>query len=381
MKRRLIVVTLLIFSLGLLYAQNKVNRPINISLWNPVSTAPYDSLCITNATLGFCSKTSVLNGVGVNVCGHFNEKGVNGLTVNGMGEFVKGNMNGLEISGFFNVVSGHMHGFQIAVVQNTNVLHAKGVMLSGITNFTIGRAGGIQLAGLTNIAGSHFSGLQTTLGINIASSSSDLFQIAGLVNVCAEPINGIQIGPGNYAGGIKGMQLGLLNICGGEVRGVQVGIVNHSNDTSTVKIGLVNINPRTRIQVMAFGGNINRNNLVIRFKSRYTYTILGVGTHYLGLDNKFSGSVNYRVGAGLTLMKGLYVGADAGFSHIRNFEDENQSDYPRRLYSLQLRMNLEYHPISKFGVFASGGYAHTRYYSSKGTYEKKPIVEFGIVLF
>ena len=35
----------------------------------------------------------------------------------------------------------------------------------------------------------------------------------------------------------------------------------------------------------------------------------------------------------------------------------------------------------KVGIFASGGYSHTRHYDSKETFENKSILEFGIVLF
>jgi hypothetical protein len=380
MKRRLIVVVLLILPLSLLYSQSKAKHPLNISLWNPVASSPYDSLSTTNVTLGFSSKTYQLKGAGINLFAHFNEKVANGFMLNGVGEFVQGNMNGVEIAGLFNVVSGHMHGLQIATVQNTNVLYAKGVMISGISNFTIGNARGVQIAGITNMAGSHFSGVQLSSAVNIASSSSNLLQLAGMVNVCAEPINGIQIGLGNYAGGVNGVQMGLLNLCGGDVCGAQLGIINHSKDTSAVKIGLVNINPKTRIQLLTYGGNTTKINVAVRFKNHHTYTILGIGTHYLGLDDKFSGSLSYRVGAEMPLAKKLSISSDAGFSHIENFSNEDFTT-PERMYSLQLRLNLEYHPLSKLGIFASGGYAHTRYYKANRIYENKPIVELGIVLF
>ena len=380
MKRRLIVAVLLIIPLSILFAQETAKHSLNISLWDPIASSPYDSLSTTAVTLGFSSRTYNLKGVGVNMSAHFNEKGVNGVTLNGVGEFAKGNMNGVEISGLFNVVSGHMHGLQIATVQNTNVLHSKGVMIAGITNFTIGDARGVQIAGITNMAGSHFSGVQFSSAVNIASSSSDLLQIAGLVNVCAEPINGIQIALGNYAGGVNGVQMGLLNLCGGDVRGVQIGIINHSKDTSAVKIGLVNITPKTRIQLLTYGGNTTRINTAVRFKNHHVYTILGIGTHYLGLNDKFSGSLFYRAGAELPLMKKLFLSSDAGFSHIENFANEDMTT-PERMYSLQLRLNLEYHPLPRFGIFVSGGYAHTRYYKANRIYENKPIVELGIALF
>lgn len=380
MKRKLIALALLILPLNMLFAQSSPKHPLNISLWDPVASAPDDATSTTNATFGFSSKTYKLKGVGINLFAHFNEKTVNGFTLNGAGEFLKGNMTGAEISGLFNVVSGHMHGLQIATVQNTNVLHSKGVMIAGITNFAIGDAGGIQIAGITNMAGSHFSGVQLSSAVNIASSSSDLFQMAGFVNVCAEPINGVQISLGNYAGGVNGLQLGLLNLCGGDVRGVQIGIINHSKDTSAVKIGLVNISPRTRIQLLTFGGNTTKINTAVRFKNHHTYSILGIGTHYLGLNDRFSGSLFYRAGAELPLTKKLSLSSDVGFSHIENFNNEDLTT-PERMYSLQLRLNMEYHPLNRLGIFASGGYAHTRYYKAHRIYENKPVIELGIVLF
>jgi hypothetical protein len=380
MKRLPVLLTLFFLSYCILSAKNKENHPINVSIWNPVAISPYDSLAISNVTLGFCSKTQNLNGLGLNLFGHFNEGGINGLSINGVGEYVKGDMDGIELSGFCNVVGGRMRGIQISTVQNTDVACAKGVMIAGLTNFSIGNASGIQLSALTNIVGSHFGGMQATLGINMASSSS-FIQLAGLVNITAKSARGVQIGLGNYADTIHGMQLGLINLCGERVHGLQIGIVNHSIDTSAVKLGLININPKTRIQLLAFGGNITRSNLAVRFKSRYTYTILGAGNHYWGLKNKFSGSIFYRIGVGLPLLRYFFVSTDAGIAHIKNFDDNSETIHPKRLYSLQLRMNLECHPFSRFGIFASGGYANTRHYGSGGVFEKKNIIEMGIILF
>jgi hypothetical protein len=380
MNKRPVLLILFFLSFCILSAKDKENHPINISIWNPVAISPYDSLSISNVTLGFCSKTQNLNGLGLNLFGHFNEGGINGVSINGVGEFVKGDMDGIELSGFCNVVSGKMRGIQIATVQNTDVVCAKGVMIAGLTNFSIGNASGIQLSVLTNIVGSHFGGMQATLGINMASSSS-FIQLSGLVNIAARSARGVQIALGNYADTIHGVQLGLINLCGDRVHGLQIGIVNHSIDTSAVKIGLININPRTRIQLLAFGGSITRSNLAVRFKSRYTYTILGAGNHCWRFKNKFSGSVFYRVGVGLPLLRYFYVSTDAGVAHIRNFDDNPESVYPKRLYCLQLRMNLECHPFPRLGIFASGGYAQARRYGSGEIYGGKNILEMGIILF
>ena len=378
--KRLIVVMLLMISIVLLNAQNKIH-PINLSIWNPVALASYDSLCTTNYNLGLYSKTYRLNGIGLNILAHKNQENINGFTLSGVGEYVNGNMKGVQISGLFNMVKGYMHGIQIATIQNTNVVHTKGVMIAGITNFSIGNARGVQLAGAANMAGSNFSGLQASLGVNIASSSSNLFQISALTNVCAGRLHGVQIGAGNYAAGVKGFQLGLLNFSTGEVRGLQMGIINYSEDTSAVKLGLVNISPRTRIQLMAYGSNIVQNNLAVRFRNGYSYTIIGIGTNYKTFDNKTSGAIIYRFGLGVNIFKVFYISADAGYNHIENLNDGNKTDFPKRLYSLQARCNLEFHPFHRFGIFASGGYSHTRHYDSKETFENKPILEFGIILF
>lgn len=374
-------VALLLLFFCLLQAQNKKWRPINISIWNPVAIVPFDSLNVSNINLGFCSKTNRLNGLSANVFANFCHQDLNGLLFTGGYNFLHKDMNGLEIAGLFNVVKGHMHGLQISAIQNTVVRYSKGLMICGITNFSVGDTKGIQLAGMSNIAGSRASGIQFAGGINIASSSSRLFQLAGLVNVCEESIKGVQLGLANYAGGVRGVQLGLINICGDDVKGVQIGLINHSSDTSTVKLGLVNVNPKTRIQMLFYSGNVNKINLGIRFKAHYTYSILGFGTSYKGLDDKFSGSLFYRLGVGIKFLRVLEISSDAGFYHIQNFEKDGLNGYPKRLYSLQGRLNLELHPISKLGIFASGGFAQTRRYGTGVVFENRPIMECGIVLF
>ena len=92
---------------------------------------------------------------------------------------------------------------------------------------------------------------------------------------------------------------------------------------------------------MAFGGNTSKINAAMRFCNRSTYSIVGVGTHYMGLDKKFSGALSYRLGQYMHLSPRWLMGADLGFSHIETFE-EHSSDRPRRLYSLQAHLNAEY---------------------------------------
>ena len=241
---------------------------------------------------------------------------------------------------------------------------------------------GVQTCALPicNIAAAKIKGLQLCGAVNIAVETKNALQVSGITNVCQGKLSGIQFAPGNYAGEVSGAQIGLLNLCGGHVKGVQIGIINHSKDTTAHKIGLVNINPKTRIQLMLFGGNTSKMNAAVRFKNRTTYTLLGIGTHYLDLNDKFSGCVFYRAGLHYPIAGNLEISGDLGYFHIENFENED-AETPERMYSLQARVNLEYKIRPKFSIFASGGYGMTRYYDKNKFYEKKPIIEIGVVLF
>ena len=87
-----------------------------------------------------------------------------------------------------------------------------------------------------------------------------------------------------------------------------------------------------------------------------------------------------RAGLHYPIAGNLEISGDLGYFHIENFENED-AETPERMYSLQARVNLEYKIRPKFSIFASGGYGMTRYYDKNKFYEKKPIIEIGVVLF
>ena len=97
-------------------------------------------------------------------------------------------------------------------------------------------------------------------------------------------------------GTLNGWQVVFINSVASHNNGWQVGVFNYSTDTAAHKIGLVNINPKTRIDFMAFLGTSSIFNSALRYRNRSTYNMIGVGTHYMGLDHKFSGAVFYRLG-------------------------------------------------------------------------------------
>lgn len=48
--------------------------------------------------------------------------------------------------------------------------------------------------------------------------------------------------------------------------------------------------------------------------------MLGIGTHYLDLNDKFSGCVFYRAGLYYPIASKLELSGDLGYFHIENFE-------------------------------------------------------------
>ena len=51
--------------------------------------------------------------------------------------------------------------------------------------------------------------------------------------------------------------------------------------------------------------------------------MLGIGTHYLDLNDKFSGCVFYRAGLYYPIASKLELSGDLGYFHIENFENED----------------------------------------------------------
>lgn len=278
-----------------------------------------------------------------------------------------------------NVSAEKLNGAQVSTLLNISGGKAKGAQVSAIGNVGV-NVNGMQFSAISNIAAGEIRGLQLCGAVNIAVKTENALQFSGLTNVCQGKLRGVQFAPGNYAGEVSGAQIGLLNLCGGNVKGIQIGIINHSKDTTAHKLGLVNITPKTRIQMMLFAGNTSKLNAAVRFKNRRSYTMLGIGTHYLDLNDKFSGCVFYRAGLYYPIASKLELSGDLGYFHIENFENED-AETPERMYSLQARINLEYKFKSRISFFASGGYGMTRYYDKNKFYEKKTIFEAGVILF
>lgn len=236
---------------------------------------------------------------------------------------------------------------------------------------------GVQIGGMSNMSAHKFNGLQLSALSNITQGMDKGVQLSGIMNVSSGMHRGLQFGAVNYADSLNGAQIGAFNVARRRPKGWQVGLVNVSYDTIGHKIGLVNINPLTDIDIMVYGGSSTKTNLAVRYRNKSTYRILGVGTHFMGLDSKFSGAVFYRLGQYFQLSPKWSVSGDLGYYHVETFS-RNNSEKPERLYSLQARINADYQFSKRFGAFASVGWGITRYYDHNETYRNRPLVELGL---
>ena len=253
----------------------------------------------------------------------------------------------------------------------------KSIQLGVISSIATDGGRGVQLAGVSNTSAHLFNGLQLGGVSNIAGGMNRGIQLSGILNVSSAMMRGLQWGAVNYADSLNGAQFGVFNVARKRPKGWQIGLINVSYDSIGHKIGLVNVSPRTDIDVMVYGGSSTKTNIALRYRNRSTYNIIGVGTHFMGLDSKFSGAVFYRLGQYWQISPKWSLSGDVGFYHVETFE-KSTSDKPQRLYSLQAHVNADYQISNKIGAFAAVGWGLTRYYDHDETYRSRPLFELGL---
>ena len=268
----------------------------------------------------------------------------------------------------------HVTHLSVGVTSNTDTL--KGVQFNMLSNYAR-NVKGLQLSGFSNISSSPMRGIQLSGVTNISMGVEKGIQAAGLLNVSSGEIQGMQVGAYNYADQLNGLQLGVFNVATSHPRGWQVGLLNYTKDTEGHKIGLLNVNPETTVDVMGFFGTSSKLNSAIRFRNRSTYNIIGLGTHYMGFDDDFSGAVFYRLGQYVQLTPKFSLSGDIGYYHIETFK-KRSDEGPSRLFSLQGRLNADYQLSPNVGLFASVGYGDTRYYHHEKSYRHRFLAEAGL---
>lgn len=384
MKRRIAYIFFLnLFFFNVLAQQNiqKEGNGVNLSLWKNVATQRTDTVGSTWLNIGIFSAMNRVNGLSVNVLSSSVRQNTNGIQIAGISNIVGESIKGLQLAGITNIIGDDLHGIGISGMVSIVGNDINGFSFAGLTNIAGDRSRGLMLGGLLNISGKESKGLQISGMSNINGEDMKGVLFSGLLNMVGKEMHGVQVSAlGNIVGEeLKGMQLGVANVAL-RAKGLQIGLVNYYRESlDGFQLGLVNANPQTRIQLMLFGGNATKMNLGVRFKNELFYTILGGGTHYLDFSDKFSASFFYRAGMELPLYKERwFVSGDLGFQHIETFKNKHLG-IPARLYALQARLNLEYHPKNLFGLFATVGYGGSRHYNRNITFDKGIILEAGII--
>ena len=253
----------------------------------------------------------------------------------------------------------------------------KGFQLGLISSVAVDGGQGLQLSGVSNASAHVFNGLQLSSVSNITSGMDKGLQLSGILNVSSGMMRGWQLGAINYVDSLNGVQIGLINAARKHPRGWQIGLFNVSFDSIGHKIGLVNVSPMTKVDLMMYGGSSTKANIAMRWRNKSTYNVIGVGTHFMGLDSKFSGALFYRLGQYFDLSPKWSLSGDIGYYHVETFH-KNSDEGPERLYSLQARINADYRINKKLGAFASVGWGLTRYYDRNETYRNRPLFELGL---
>lgn len=272
--------------------------------------------------------------------------------------------------------STYVTSLSIGVASHTDTL--KGVQATMLSNYAV-NSRGLQLSVFSNISSTPMRGFQLSGVTNISMGVENGIQAGTVLNVSSGYMRGMQIGGYNYADELNGVQLGAINVAEAHKKGWQIGLINYTKDSDGHKIGLVNVNPNTIIDVMAYGGTSSKINGAIRFRNRSTYNIVGLGTHYMGFDDDFSGALFYRLGQYKQITPKLSLSGDIGYYHIGAFK-KNSDEGPSRLFSVQARVNADYQLSPSVGLFASVGYGDTRYYHHEEKYRHRFLAEAGVTI-
>ena len=368
---------------------------------------------LTYFNFGLLSNYKQLNGFSLNAISnvvHFESNGFqtagflnvaglksSGLHIAGLANLAGQKAYGVRLAGLVNISGKSSYGMHIAGLGNGTGENQRGFIVSGLLNMSSCETSGFHVSGLANIAGDHQKGAALSGLMNVAGKDMAGVQITALLNVVGRDNNGLQLaalsnvsvnnkglqlsGIANYSETNKGMQISIANVSNHSDRGAQIGIINICGDSCARQLGIINLKPTTKVQLIMSGGNANRFSVSARFRNRNVYTQLGAGINYGDFTDKLSLSGFYRAGLIYPLISSkLDITGDIGFYHIETL-DNKKIGCPARLYALQPRISLEYHPLKKFGIFVSGGYGWTRTYKGNHSYDNKPVFEAGIILF
>jgi hypothetical protein len=357
--------------------------PAKISLLGPLSIPFYNPDKTINLSIGLLhSQNPSVDGFSFNILGGMINGKFSGIQVSGIYSYTKGNMNGFIASGLFNISTSNTNGFTFASLVNMNVKNFAGLQTGGLLAFNLGNFSGTQAAGIYNVVSGNMKGSQVSLISNISSRKFYGVQLSLVTNINSCYFSGLQAGIFNLADTLKGLQTGILNLAVEELNGTQVGLVNYKKGKKGRSIGLINIGEDTKIQLLLSASNCTKANIGVRFRNKYYYSILGIGSPYLTSKERFSGGIFYRLGLSTPrFFKRMELHGDIGYMHINLFDDDKWINEPEALFSLQARFSIEGEILSWLKIFVAGGYSVSRQYTDTGKFDKDTTGEIGIILF
>ena len=361
--KRILTTAALLIAAVVVFSQNK-SGGINLSLWRGLQTQPINEHQTTYFNLGLISAQNRTHGLSINLVANTTELNNKGIQVSGIYSLSKESNMGLSIAGLFNVFANNNYGVAAAGLFTMTGIDQSGLAIGGIGNFTGYNTNGLTLAGLVNYNGDKHRGAQIAGVANLTGKGRGV-QISGLANIAREEMHGVQLAAFNSANEGRGVQIGLVNYNRSPFKGIQ--------------LGLVNLNPKTKYQILLFGGNQTKINAALRFNNRIFYNQIGLGSPALKWGDNFSGAISYRTGIKYDLTQNWELSGDVGVQHINTFSNKDKSKgIPRRLYSLQARINSSYLIYKNIGSMVSIGYGTTRWYSKSTTYRKGVLLEAGL---
>jgi hypothetical protein len=263
--------------------------------------------------------------------------------------------------GAINLILGRAHridGIEVSTGGNWTIEDMRGVQLSAAANVVGGQVRGYQASGGVNVSGG-FHGVQAASGVNVNRGDGRGVQASAGVNVnrgelrglqaaagvnWAKRVQGAQLGGLNTAREVRGAQLGLLNVAADTVRGAQVGLLNIAEEADA-QVGLLGFTRKGGVRADVWTGDVAAINVGVRFRARYTYSMLAIGVH--------------PGGAGRGVMFGLGFGGHIPLPHRLHLDLDllSYSVFPRFVFSGEngalatLRLLLGWQIARRFAIF------------------------------
>lgn len=279
-------------------------------------------------------QVSVISPLGTN--GKLSSKVENKFSLNLISGYHRGS-SFLELGGVANVLSNNMVGCQIAGFGNYIGGDVKGLQIAGFSNHNSGKLIGSSIAGFYNYQ------KQETIGTSIA----------GFANWHQSNITGAQIaGFMNKANEVKGVQIaGFINKAK-VVKGAQIGFINISDSMSGVALGFINIVKHGLHQIEASYNYANDLSLLFRTGAEQLYTIIGLRSSEISIDNNSWLGVEYGIGSNIKLLKPLFLNVE-----LSAYQPTKSFRYDFLRLNNQARINLELRPFKRFAIFGGTGLA------------------------